>query len=140
MVLYSLEARDALIIPSGTPSRPDTPHLFTVITNPWEYQGSRKVIMVNISSIKPNVPFDQTCVIRSDEGANDFITRHSYVIYRFAQVREESKLTELREKGIIIPNGLMSNDCYRRMCAGIQRSAETAEGVKAAYRHYLESE
>ena len=99
MTVYSLDARDALRIPSGTPNNPDVQHLFTVITTPWYYLGSNKVIMVNISSIKRGKPFDGTCVIRADESANEFITRDSFAIYQFAQLREESQIIALKSKG-----------------------------------------
>lgn len=133
MILYSVEARDALLIPT-----PNIPHLFTVITDPWPYDDSgNSVIMVNISSIKRNRPYDGTCVIRADESANRFITCDSYVIYQFAELRKESQIISLREQGLITPYGTMSKECYERMASGIQRSENTPEEIKAAYRDYL---
>lgn len=135
MDLYSFDEGDALLIPT-----PEIEHLFTVITNPWQYEGSSKVILVNFSSVKRNRPFDQTCVVRADEFAHEFITRDSFVIYKFARLQEESKLIELRHTRRIALRGRVSNDCFRRMAAGIQRSDETTEDIKAAYRHYLQSQ
>lgn len=135
MDLYSFDERDALLIPT-----PEIGHLFTVITNPWQYEGSKKVILVNFSSIKRNRPFDQTCIVRADEFAHEFLTRDSFVIYKFARLQEESKLVELRRDGRIALRGRVSNDCFSRIAAGIQRSDETAEDIKVAYRHYLQSQ
>ena len=139
MILYSIEARDALRVPSGPARDLTIEHLFTVMTDPWHYLGSKKVIMVNISSIKYKQPYDQTCVITNDDAANDFITKDSFAFYRLAELREENRVIELKESGVIKPQGRLSEECFQRIAHGIQRSPNTREEIKTAYLDYLES-
>lgn len=55
-------------------------HLFTVVLGPAHLEGygdAPQVVVVSFSSIKPGLPYDESCTVAA--GVHPFITRDSFV-------------------------------------------------------------
>lgn len=73
-----------LLVPSGPGNKS---HLFTIVLGPEQwvgYGGNDQVVMVSITTVKPDFPHDTACVIQA--GEHPFIEHESYVYYREARI------------------------------------------------------
>ncbi|MEN9868974.1 MAG: hypothetical protein RL748_4564 [Pseudomonadota bacterium] len=84
-----LTAGDALLIPSG----PQGSHLFIVLNDPKPlpgYGNGDHCVLANISSIKPHIAHDETCLVQV--GTHPFVTQPSFVYYRGIRVEAAKHL------------------------------------------------
>jgi hypothetical protein len=110
---FAVEKRATLLIPSG-PSQ----HLFVVVTNPC---GDGQVLMVSISSVKPEQFHDPTCEIAG--GAHPAIPKDSFVSYRHALAMPEVKIQKFVDSWYYHPKEpIADNSLFGRICAGIDES------------------
>lgn len=121
--------RATVLVPSGTAQQPNLKHLFILVTDP--HGEPKVVIIVSISSVKPNAHYDPTCSLY--QGDHPFINRDSFVAYRTAQIIEVSKLVNGVAKGILVPRDPIDGGIFARICQGILDSRFTPTGVKEAY-------
>jgi hypothetical protein len=92
-----LSAGDALLIPSG----PQGSHLFIVLNDPARlpgYGNAEHCVLANISSIKPNIAHDQTCLVAV--GMHPFVTQPSFVYYRGIRVESIAHLQKCLDSGV----------------------------------------
>ncbi|RMP24919.1 hypothetical protein ALQ25_101756 [Pseudomonas coronafaciens pv. atropurpurea] len=68
------------------------PHFHIVMNDPVfsGEHGKNCVLVVNISSVKPNIYHDPTCVL--DVGCHDFVKRPSWVVYEGATVMDVARI------------------------------------------------
>lgn len=88
---------DALFIPSG----PQGNHLFIVLNDPQPlpgYGAADHCVMVNLSSIEADIPYDATCVLQP--GQHPFIVRPSYVYYRGTRIERANHIRNCIQTGI----------------------------------------
>lgn len=106
-----------------------TPHLHFICNDPVFYPGLGKecVLLVNISSIKPNIPYDKSCVL--DVGEHPFITKPSF-IYSSAGIQLQ----------IAEGNYSVREDCnesvFKRILNGFSISKEVTIKVFRFYEKY----
>src|SRR5438094_2704490 len=98
--------RATLLIPSGPRAQPDQHHLFVIMTEPIaQPDTTRLVALVNITSVKPGLPVDPTCLLAP--GDHPFIRQESYVAYRHARIEDCTKLLRGVREGKLIPHSLI---------------------------------
>jgi len=101
---WRLQQGATLLMPSG----PDGDHLFVALNDPKvfpNYGPNPHVLLVNLSTVRPGVHFDPTCILQS--GCHPFVKVESYVLYRSARVDSEAHLLALIQKGLFRPHDPM---------------------------------
>jgi len=136
MKLFFIIERASMLITSGTEQDPTRKHFFTVLTNPWDYRGENRLIMVSLSSIK-NHRFDDTCIIKPEDSAHEFIRVDSFVDYSKARLQEAASIDRGISSGEIVEQGTIDADCFERMKIGLKASPRTPQYIQKAYDDYL---
>jgi hypothetical protein len=103
-----------LLIPSGPG---DLKHLFVVVTNKCKDDLH---LLFSISSIRPGVAYDDTCVF--DGGEHDFIRHRSYVYYRKPDQRRASSISRMVELGAFTVKPDLAEIHFVRICEGVSKS------------------
>lgn len=119
---------ECLLIPSGPG---DKSHLFTVVLGPKRFEGhgeSEQVVMVSVTTIKPDFPYDPACVIRA--GEHPFIEHDSYVYYREPRVESVSHVASMVETMGWLPKESCSAELRRRIVEGLLASKRVPRHVK----------
>lgn len=138
MKLIYIREQASLLVPSGTSSAPDKKHLFVILTNPWSYQGSKKIILSSFSTIKiHHQNFDKTCVIIPSDKAHEFIINDSFIDYRHSRILENDRVHHAIDTDIFIEKGLVSELAYQKICTGLLISKFTPRKIKIAYKDYI---
>lgn len=109
----SLIPSNTLLIPSG----PSGSHLFVVMTKECS-EGQH--LLFSISSIKDGINHDNACEFAG--GEHKFITKPSFVYYRFADLRRADHIANLIAKNYFVPQDDLSPDHFARICAGVENS------------------
>jgi hypothetical protein len=109
------------------PSGPDK-HLYVVLTEP-DNDGMH--VLVNISSIDPEISYDATCVLKA--GEHKFVKHESYAAYDFAIERHGNHVDDRAAKGIWIKQEDASEELVAKICNGIKKSPRTKRGIKDAF-------
>ena len=113
---------DALLIPSGSN---DAQHLFVIAT---DAAPDRRHLLVNFSSIDPAKYSDPACEVVA--GAHPFLTRPSFVAYRFANLYHSVRITRMVDSGLWKPRLAVTEDLLRRILQGCDGSEHTPEFVR----------
>lgn len=79
MSLFIPLQRTTFLVPSGSNADPERKHLFVLLNNPVLFEKKEVVLIISVSSIKQNLPYDNTCILK--KGEHSFIQHDSYVIY-----------------------------------------------------------
>jgi hypothetical protein len=124
-----------LLVVSGTQARPDVRHLFVILTKPLG--DANEVLMVGLSSIHPDVPFDASCTIYS--GEHPFVRHETYVRYDRARLEPARKLIDGVRTGVFVPQSPVSDVLYKRICVGLTSSTQASPKVKAHLRWHEDS-
>jgi len=115
------------------------PHLYIILTNPFEEQ----VLLVNITTAIGHF-IDETCILRARE--HSFITHDSFVFYEKSILLSENEFKEKYEN--YVNNQRRKNKqllerlnkgAFKRVCDGLCKSEETRPKIKNFYKRYLES-
>ena len=130
MRLFLPLRRATLLIPTGVQPAAGAEHLFILLTDP--VGEAQEVLLVNISSVKANMPHDPTCHLFL--GDHEFVTQQSYVVYSRAEIWPASKLVRGVESGLFAPKGTLSTEIMARVCAGLENSRHTKPRVLEFYR------
>jgi hypothetical protein len=113
-----------LLVPSG-PRK----HLFVVLTKP---SGLREhILIVGINSVRDGEYHDPACVLYA--GDHPFLTRPSFVAYRFAKVVDGISIRQSVADGYFLPRERMSDDVFDRICHGLVMSRHTKPSINTFY-------
>lgn len=127
MAGWQLQQGATLLMPSG----PDGDHLFVVLNDPKvfpNYGPNPQVLLVNLSTVRPGVHFDATCLLQP--GCHRFVKIESYVVYRGARVDPAAHLLGLVQKGIFRPQDPLSAAIVGAIRAGLIASPFTKREFK----------
>jgi len=113
--------RTTLFLPSGPRSAPNQEHLFILLTDP--IPPDNDVLVVNISSVNKDFYHDPTCLLYP--GDHSFVTRKSYINYRYAEIRSATKLANGATKGTFKPLEMVDEIIFARICKGVEDSRHT---------------
>lgn len=97
-------------------------HLHIICSDPHFYPqiGGEGVLVVNISSVKPDIPYDSTVVLHC--GEHPFIQHDSYVLYAQAVVWKTETIKRRIESGEIIPKTSLKEPYITDVIKGFYRS------------------
>jgi len=133
MSLFVPLKRATLLIPSGTENDKDRKHLFVLLTDPQDDDaGNKCVLLVSLSTVKPNLPHDKTCILY--QGDHPFIKRESYVVYQMARIEEVAKILRGVKSGQLVAQAPMDGAIFARVCKGFEESRLTPPKLLDFYR------
>lgn len=115
-----------LLVPSGPLHDPDRKHLFILLSDPVTEE--EVVLMVSISSVKPNRWHDDACMI--SPGEHPFIVKESFVDYSSCRIEPGEKLLNGVYKGFFVPRDPMPQSVFERICCGVMVSRRTPKDMK----------
>lgn len=133
MSLFLPFQRATLLIPSASESDSERKHLFILLTNPHPNPESniKSVLLVSISTLKPNLPYDPACKLF--KGDHPFIKDDSYVQYRLARIETADKLIKGVNEGVFKHKETLEGDIFARVCHGLGESRFTAPAILRFY-------
>lgn len=133
MSLFVPFRRATLLVPSGPQQNPNQKHLFILLTDPVSNGVDGKdVLLVGISSVKPDIPHDPTCLLYP--GDHSFIVRKIYVNYRMARIEDAQKLISGVKQNLFTPKETLVGEIFARVCYGLSESRHTTPRVLEFYR------
>jgi len=103
-------------------------HLFVVVT---EEDAAGMHILVNVTSIDPDIVHDETCEL--DVGDHPFIKKPSYAAYEFAIERHKNLVDRHAKLKVYKPHTNASDALVSKICEGIKKSKFTPRGIKDGY-------
>jgi glucose-6-phosphate 1-dehydrogenase len=134
MSLFVPLKRATLLIPSGPSGDIKRKHLFILLTDPYpDETGKSAVLLVSISTVRPSVPHDPTCILHP--GDHDFVKRDSYVVYQKARLEGADKLLRGVKSGELVAYVPMHGAVFARVCKGLEESRLTPTKLLVFYRN-----
>lgn len=124
-MVYQPARGHTLLIPSGPQGDADRKHLFFIVTDECK---DKQHLIVPISSVKPGIFYDPTCVI--EPGAHPFITVQSYVLYRKADTILTSLLTKCVDGWLYLKKEDASPELVGRAFEGVLVSEFSPERIR----------
>lgn len=123
--------RGTLLILSGPVN-----HLHIVMNDPVfsHEHGYEGVLVVNISSIKPDVFHDDSCILAA--GCHPFVRQPSWTVYKQAVVMDASRLDSKVDGGEIVTRAPVSVPVYGQVRAGFDASRHVAVKIKRFIRQH----
>lgn len=126
MPAWQSSAGATLLIPSGGGK-----HLFVVLNDPVVLEGYGQrgcVVLVNLSSVRPEIPYDTTCVLPA--GCHPFVVADSYVRYQDARIYRADDLSRYVAQGLFTPHEPVPQDLLRSIKSGLGASPRTKREFK----------
>ncbi|MCC2626032.1 MAG: hypothetical protein K0R14_1905 [Burkholderiales bacterium] len=125
-----------LLIPSSPNNLKDTKHLFIILTDPAQTRQS-EVLLVNVSTIRNGIIFDEACII--EPGEHPFIKNRSFIFYRHARLEESKNLIRKVKSGEFIAHEAISDILYNKIAAGLLKSKFLASKFKYFYQEHCKN-
>lgn len=133
MSLFIPLKRATLLVPSGPANDPSRKHLFILLTDPADDgRGKLCILMVSLSSIKPDLPHDPSCILYP--GDHPFVKRESFVVYRSARIEAADKVLRGVKDGQLVAQQPMNSAIFARICKGLEESRQTPAKILNFYR------
>ncbi|PKH01814.1 hypothetical protein CXF72_14740 [Psychromonas sp. MB-3u-54] len=113
-------------------------HLHFVCSDPEFYpnKGKECVLLVNISSIKPDTPYDNTCVLEMND--HPFIVKPSFVYYKMAELYSVAGI----QQQVLEGNYSVKEDCndlvFNRILNGFTVSEDVKRKVLKFYQKHCQ--
>lgn len=120
--MFFVVRRATLLVPSGPPRDPARRHLFICLTDPLGRK--RETLLVCAATFRDGLPCDKACLLAA--GDHSFITRASYVDYRYARIESAARIERAVKHGgfdVLEPVG---SAVFDRVIGGFERSAFVA--------------
>ncbi|WP_235033830.1 hypothetical protein [Pantoea sp. 18069] len=117
-----------MLVPSGPA---DFKHLFAIALGPASlggYGNKPHVIMVSVTSVKPEFPHDAACVIMA--GEHPFITHDSYVYYRDPRIESVDHVQKMVDQAVWQARESCSPELLARIRQGLKTSSRVPRYVK----------
>lgn len=116
---------DTVLIPTG----PSGDHLFVITTDACP---AGKMVLANLSSVKPNRMIDDTCLVAA--GEHPFVQHDSFILYRSAQLQSAQRIGNMVD-GWVYKNGQpATTELTDRILAGFAVSKFTPRFILAHLR------
>ena len=93
------------------------------------------MVMVSISSVRHDCPYDKTCILKP--GEHSFIKRDSFVYYARARIQDPDALLRGVSSGKLIVREMMAQAVFDRVCQGLKRSPHTVPKIFRFYEKTL---
>lgn len=130
-MIYTPARKGTILIPANS-----APHLHFVCNDSVFYPNRSKecVLLVNISSIKPDIPFDDTCILNT--GDHPFIIKPSYIYYRMAEIYSAAGIEQQVAEGSFSVREDCDDVVFERILDGFEISPDVKFKVLKFYRKY----
>jgi hypothetical protein len=116
--------RATVLIPSGPEGDENRKHLFILLTDPYrDESGSNQVLLVSISTIRPGLPHDASCLLYP--GDHEFVKTESYVLYQKSRLENAERLMQGVKNGLFVPQSPIDTSIFARICKGLEESRFT---------------
>lgn len=117
-----------------------TPHLHFVCNDPVFYpnKGKECVLLVNISSIKQNIPYDNACILNM--GDHPFITKPSFVYYRMAEIYSIAGIQQQIAEGNYSVREDCSDTVFQKILGGFDKSGDVKFKIHKFYEKYCQKQ
>ena len=127
--------KNAILMPTSSLNYLEK-HLFVILTDPFPHpdnpsQDTHYNLIVNISTAKENKKYDTTCVIHP--GEHSFITRKSFVYYKFAKDYETQNIIDGLKSGTYEKYSDLRDELFERIKNGLLSSRNTKRRIKRIY-------
>lgn len=124
--------RGTLVFLSGPVS-----HLHIVMNDPAvnPITGHPSVLLVNISSIKDGMHYDDACVLTPADCPHAFVKRPSFVYYREACVKVADDVSQKVEIGEFQTHDPIPEEAFERVCEGFYVSKFVTPKVRRFLKH-----
>ncbi|EPT0794497.1 hypothetical protein [Yersinia intermedia] len=132
MAQYIPLAKGSILVPSGPGL-----HLHIVCNDPKpypRYANAESVLLVNITSITANHPYDETCILTA--GDHPFLTHPSYVYYRKADIYASTSLAAGVMAGDMTVRPPCPEAAFQRILDGFNISKQVKLNIKNYYQKY----
>ncbi|WP_157958388.1 hypothetical protein [Salinicola lusitanus] len=132
MTNYRPLRRGTLVFLSGP-----VPHLHIVINDPVVNPITKlpSVVLVNISSIRDGVRYDEACVLTPDNCAHSFVNRPSYVLYARSYVKAVDDIIQRVEIGEFETRDPLPEDAFEMVVQGFRVSRSVPPKVQRFLKH-----
>lgn len=130
-ILFNAVSGSTLLIPSTPSYRERVFHLYILLTNSINYENHVKVLLVNVTSIYPGIPYDSSCILHV--GDHPYIKHDSYILYGKARIEKLNEMMKKISAGIFIPKPPIKKLVLDRICLGLERSLHSPPRVKNFY-------
>jgi hypothetical protein len=127
MAQWQIRAGATLLMPTGNAGD----HLHIVLNDPRPFDGYGRqpcVLLVNLSSVRADTPYDNTCVL--EPGTHVFVQHRSFIYYRYARIEPEAHILRLVGQGVFKPHEPVSAETLRTIRAGLFDSPHTKREFK----------
>lgn len=88
-------------------------------------------MLVPVTSVKPHVPYDQTCLLYP--GDHPFVRHDSFVLYQKSRVEDVNKILRGVKIGQLIPKNPIDGSVFARICKGLEDSRFTPVKLLTLY-------
>lgn len=112
-------------------------HLHIIMNDPVFFPevGYNGVLLVNISSARPNKRFDPACLIEA--GEHRFITHRSYVVYSDAVVKNADSVAQFVATGEFATHDPVEEHIHQRVLAGFDQSRRVKPKILRFIKNYI---
>lgn len=133
MKLFVPYRRAALLVPSGPAHGPGQKHLFILLNDPAQVLAyeDKHSLLVGVTTIHADISHDSACELHP--GDHPFIRHRSCIFYAQARIENSQKLIDGVKRGIFMPQGMLAEDIFARVCHGLTVSRSTTPKVLAFY-------
>lgn len=95
-------------------------------------------ILVNVTSIDPEISHDATCTL--GKGDHEFIIALSYIAYGYAVERHKNFIEDRVKKGVYKEKSDASAEVIERIRSGLKKSPFSKRAIKDAYDRCVRAE
>lgn len=128
---WKCQPGSCLLVPSGPG---DYSHLFTIALGPLalpNYGAQEHVVMVSVTSIRADFPYDHACVLTPQDHA--FLVHDSYVYYREPRVERVSHVCQMVASGTWKAHEGCSKEVLDRIIEGFKHSKRVPRYIRALF-------
>ena len=121
------------LLPTPEENDSDSKHLFVQLTKPVKQNDGEKVLLASFSTKRPGGRYDKTCVI--SKGESRFLSRESYVDYRYTRIESVERIRELLVTGEAkYIEGMIEEYLVDLICKGLFKSEQTPDEALEFYK------
>jgi len=133
MMAWTACRRATLLVPSGPIADPDRKHLHIVLNDPFDNGHGDEVLLACVCSIPSTNIYDPICTLFP--GEHSFVTKHSFVAYRFTRLMDPAVLEAKVAAGEFVAKPLMDEKIFQNVIEGLADSPQTA----LRFKRFLEA-
>lgn len=123
-----------VLLPTFRGNSDELKHLFFILTDPCEDKETKRpemLLLVNCSTVYPEKPFDNACVL--DVGEHPFIKHKSYIYYKETRIESLIDIEQGIEQNRFIRREIINDALYERILKG----AFSSKQIERRYLRFI---